>query len=107
MYLFLLVHSGECSGCGLTLGVDDVTSDELQMLRRHIEAMLQGVIRQSESVRSQLDKLDLLRRMVNFNDFGAILDGMNVAHAFHKVGPSRKQVRKLKIYSLKVFLFQN
>ena len=92
MCVFDYICSGECGGCGLTLGSGDITLDELQMLRQHMEAMLQETIQQSANIQSELRRMDVLNSMVRSNEFGAIIDGLNVAHVFQKRLPNRKQV---------------
>lgn len=98
--------SGECSGCGLALDPGDITHEELQLLRQHIDHTLQNMVDQSINAKQEQTKLHVLRAIVEKNNFGAILDGLNIARVFQRQSPSRKQVSLLQlILSLSPFTF--
>ena len=98
--------SGNCSGCGLTLADGVISPDELGVLRQHMNTMLEKIITQLEDVPAEREKLKLLNTMVTSTDFGMILDGMNVAHAFQRQAPNRTLVSCV-MNNLLYFLHKN
>ena len=76
----------------LSLESGDISLDELQLLREQIEGILRSTINQSPNVDVKLRKLEALNTLIASCSFGAILDGLNVAHVFQRYSPNRQQV---------------
>ena len=91
--------SGTCSGCGLTLQRGDLTLDQLEVLRLQVDAVFKKILlEESKNIQDERNKLDHLKEMVSTNDFGMIIDGMNVAHEGKK-GLDRRLVSVIIHYS--------
>ena len=93
-----LFCSGKCSGCGLTLQRGDITPKELEVLRQHMDAILEKVFaEQSRDVEYDRSRLKQLKETVKDNDFGMVIDGMNISHKGRKAGFDKRIVSWLDI----------
>ena len=63
------------------------------MLHQQVDAVFEKVLlKQSKNIQDEWNKLNQLKEIVSTNDFGMIIDGMNIAYLGHKEGPDKNMV---------------